>query len=113
MVISVRGSLAHKMAEYSPPNADLNLGPQAVLVNAKWAKKAISRVARVLRGLLTNRERVDVLIQHGLLEQKDTEDVIKVLQTKIGERPNLFAVLFRQLENFSDGADVVKRLQGI
>ena len=102
------------MAAYSPPDVELNNSqPQVDLVDVTWAKKAIGRVARVLRGLLTDRKKVDALVQHGLLEQKDMEDVVKGLQKKIGGRPSLFRVLLRELKNFSDGADVAKRLQGI
>ncbi len=96
----------------SDPSVELNGQPQKVLVDVKWAKKAIAKVARVLRELLAKRERVDVLKQLGLLEKKDVEDVVKALQQKIEESPSLFGVLVRELINSLDGAVVAKKLQG-
>jgi hypothetical protein len=106
------------MAAYSPDaTVEPNSQPQQVLVDIRWAKKAIAKVGRVLRKLLEperNRERVDLFIQHGLLEQKDLNDVVKGLQQKIAETPSLFGVLLRDLSSFSSNeADgVVKQLQG-
>ena len=87
--------------------------PQQVLVDTKWAKKAIAKVASVLRELLKNPERVNLFIQSGLLEP-DSTDVVKGLQSKIDALPSLFEVLLNELRNFSsERADsVVKKLRG-
>lgn len=99
-------------ASSSGPNIELDSQP--VPVNVRSAKKAIAKVARVLREtVLASHERKSVLVKQGLLEQIDVENVVKGLQKKIEERPSLFEDLLRELSKFPDGADVAKKLQGI
>lgn len=106
--------VVHKMAvSSSDPSVELDGQPQQMLVNVRWAKKAIAKVGGEVRKLLESDERKEVLVKRGLLEQKDVKDVVKGLQQKIEESPSLFGVLLRELSNFPDGADVVKKLQGI
>ena len=105
--------LVYKMAvSSSDPSVELDGQPQQVLVDVRWAKKAIAKVGGELRKILESDERKEVLVKRRLLEQKDVKDVVKGLQQKIEESPNLFGVLLRELSNFPDGADVVKKLQG-
>ena len=79
-------------------------------VDGKTAKKAIAKSAKFLRGLLTNQK--DMLIQHGLLEHKDTEDVVKGLQENIGQHPSLLWVLISQISGIPEGEEAARRLQG-
>ena len=97
----------------SDPSLELDGQPQQMLVDVRWAKKAIAKVARELREILASDERKEVLVKRRLLEQQDVKDVVKKLQRNIEESPSLFEVLLRELSNFPDGVDVVKKLQGI
>lgn len=94
-------------------NRELDSQLQSRLVDSQTAKKAIAKSARLLRGLLTNHEeRIDALVQHGLLEHKDTKDVVKGLQEKIGQRPSLLWVLISQIKSMiPEGEEAARRLQ--
>ena len=82
--------------------------------DCKVAKNAISKAAKALRGLFeNNEERIDLLVRHGLLHDKNTKSVTKELQKNVGEDPKLFWVLVREISTFEDGAEAVKKLQGM
>lgn len=99
------------MASYSPPNLDCCSQTQAP--DSKKAMKAIANAAKALRILLTdNNERLEVLIQQGLLRSKNTKTLIKDLQENIGQDPALYWVLVREVENFKDGRDAAQKLRG-
>ena len=96
------------MAAYSPLSCE---PPQAF--DGKIAKKAVAKAARALKALLTNQdEKLEVLVQNGLLQRKDTTNIIKELQEKVGQDPNLFWVLLREIRAFPNGAEAASRLQG-
>ena len=106
--------MAASATSSDPLGPIVELDSQPVPVDIRSAKKAIAKVARVLREtVLASHERKSVLVKQGLLEQIDVENVVKGLQKKIEERPSLFEDLLRELSKFPDGADVAKKLQGI
>lgn len=102
------------MAACSSPTAELHSSPPLEAMDGKAVKKAIARTGRILRELLANRkERIDALVDRGLLERDAQEDVVKGLKQKIGERPDLFVSLLRELSLFSPGGvEAAKKLQG-
>ncbi len=104
------------MAACSSPTVEVhNSQPQTSRLDGKAAKRAIAKTGRILRELLTDqKERIDVLVDRGLLERKDAQkDVIKGLQEKIGKCPDLFWTLLHEISLFSpDGAKAAKKLQG-
>jgi hypothetical protein len=63
--------------------------------------------------LANHKERIDTLVDRGLLERGAQEDVVKGLKQKIGERPDLFGSLLREISLFGPGgAEAAKKLQG-
>lgn len=106
------------MAEASSSNqaqliheSDSQLMAQSI--DSKTAIKAIAKSAKFLRGILTDQdERMEMLVQHGLLEHKYTDDVIKSLQSTVGRRPSLLFVLIREISRIPGGEEAVKRLRG-
>ena len=82
--------------------------------DGKVAKNAVEKAAKFLRALLTNNEeRISLLVQHGLLQDGNTTSLTKQLRENIGKKPSLFWVLVRDISQFDDGAEAVKRLQGM
>ena len=83
--------------------------------DAKVAKNALAKAAKSLKNLLDTdgEEKRDVLVQHGLLRDKNPESVTKELQKTIVQEPALFWVLLRDIENFADGAEAARKLEGI
>lgn len=78
------------------------------------AKNAVEKAAKFLRALLTNNEkRISILVQHDLLQEDNTTSLTKQLRENIGKKPSLFWVLLREISQFEDGAEAVKRLQGM
>ena len=99
------------MAESSPADKKCYSGLKAP--DAKVAKNAIAKAAKSLRTLLANdEEKLDVLIQHGLLRDKTTKSLTKELQETVVNEPALFWVLLREIENFADGAEAARKLEG-
>ena len=88
---------------------DNQLSLQSHHVDTKRAKKAIAKSAIFLRVLSTNQK--DILVQHGLLEDIDTEDVVEELQEKIGKHPSLLWVLISQISNMPGGEKAAKKLR--
>lgn len=81
--------------------------------DAKVAKNAIAKAAKSLRTLLaSDKEKLDVLVQHGLLRDKNAKSITKELQETIVHEPALFWVLLREIENFADGAEAARKLEG-
>lgn len=86
----------------------LDVQPQQV--DSKIAKKAIAKAAISLRGLLKDQEDVAVLVQRGLLADKDTKDVVKGLQETIGQSPNLIWELISHISTMPGGEEAAKKL---
>jgi predicted metallo-beta-lactamase superfamily hydrolase len=81
--------------------------------DAKVAKNAIAKAAKALRTLLANdEEKLEILIQHGLLRDKNAKSVTKELQETVVQEPASFWVLLREIEKFADGAEAAKKLEG-
>lgn len=81
--------------------------------DAKVAKNAIAKAAKSLRTLLaSDKEKLDVLVQHGLLRDKNAKSITKELQETIVHEPALFWVLLREIEKFADGAEAARKLEG-
>ena len=79
----------------------------------KVAKNAVSKAAKSLRNLLEEDEgKLDVLVQHKLLRDKNPKSVSKELQETVLQEPALFWVLLREIENFTDGTEAAKKLAG-
>ena len=102
------------MAACSSPTAELQSSQPLAAMDGKAVKMAIAKTGRILRELLTNhKERIDVLIDRGLLERDAQGDVIKGLKQKIGDRPDLFGKLLHEISLFGpSGAEAAKKLQG-
>lgn len=100
------------MAASSQPSKKCYDGLKAP--DAKLARKALAKAAKSLNALLgSDEEKLDVLVRHGLLRDKNiSKSVNKELQETIVQDPNLFWVLLREIENFAEGADVAKKLEG-
>lgn len=98
------------MAAYSPLSCELHR-PQAF--DGKIAKKAVAKAARALKALLMDQdEKLEVLVKNGLLQKKDTTNIIRELQEKVGQDPTLFGVLLREISAFPDGEEAASKLQG-
>lgn len=99
------------MAASSPPDKKCYIGLKAP--DAKVAKNAIAKAAKSLRALLANdEEKLEILIQHGLIRDKNAKSVTKELQETVMQEPALFWVLLREIEKFADGAEATKKLEG-
>lgn len=104
-------NLGRMAANSPPPDKKCYSGLKAP--DAKVAKNAIAKAAKSLRALLANdEEKLDVLIQHGLLRDKNAKSVTKELQETVMQEPALFWVLLREIEKFADGAEAAKKLEG-
>ncbi len=100
------------MAASSPPGNERYSDLKAP--DAKVAKNAIAKAAKALRTLLANDEKkLDILVKHRLLRDKNTKSVTKELQETILQEPALFWVLLREIENFADGAEAARKLEGM
>ena len=81
--------------------------------DARVAKNAIAKAVKSLYILLASDEgKLDILVQHGLLRDKNTKNITKELQETIVHKPALFWVLLREIENFADGAEAARILEG-
>ena len=81
--------------------------------DGKTAKNAIAKAAKALRGLFTGQqERIDVLVQKGLLRHKNFESLIKELQLNVERQPSLFWVLLDEISKHGDGTDATRKLEG-
>ena len=101
------------MASYLPP-VDVKDYGRLQAPDGKVAKNAVEKAAKFLRTLLTNNEkRISILVEHGLLQEGGTTSLTKQLRENIGKKPSLFWVLVREISQFEDGAEAVKRLQGM
>ena len=102
------------MAACSPTTASDHGELRPTPVDSKTAKKAIAKVARALRTLLTDSDtkaRIEGLVKQGLLpEDANTKDVVKELKERIGKSPSLFHVLLREIRNFPGGGEVAGSL---
>lgn len=99
------------MAAYSPPAShEVDSRPQTP--DGRAAKKAIARAAKSLRTALTDQENLrKALAEGGLLNDENTEDVIKELKENVGKCPNLFEVLIRELSSYNGGKEAADKLQ--
>lgn len=102
------------MAACSSPTAELHSSQPLAAMDGKAVKMAIAKTGRILRELLANhQERIDVLVDRGLLERGAQKDVIKGLKEKIGKCPDLFGILLREISLFGPGGvEAAKKLQG-
>lgn len=99
------------MAASSPADKKSYSGLKAP--DAKVARNAIAKAAKSLRTLLANdEEKLDVLLRHGLLRDKNTKSLTKELQETIVHEPALFWVLLREVDKFADGAEAARKLEG-
>ena len=87
-------------------------GDDPGLPDGRTAGRAIAKVAGDLEALLNTKDKVAVLVQHGLLEDPNTKDIVKDLKTRVKQSPSLFGVLVRQLATFSPGgSNVAEKLR--
>ena len=101
-----------RMAVSSPSDKKCYSGLKAP--DAKMAKYAITKSAKSLHNLLaSDEEKLDILVQHGLLRDKNAKSITKELQETIMHEPALFWVLLREIESFADGAEAARKLKGI
>ena len=102
------------MAACCSPTAELHSSQPLAAMDGKAVNKTIAKTGRILRELLANhKERIDALVDRGLLERDAEKDVVKGLREKIGKCPNLFGILLREISLFSPGgAEAAKKLQG-
>ena len=99
------------MASCSPHNVEDY--SQFLVPDGKTAKNAIAKAAKAIRELFSNNEeRLDVLVLHGLLRDKNTKSLAKELQEKVVQDPRMFWVLVREISKFEDGAEAVRKLRG-
>lgn len=99
------------MALCSSPNVEDY--SRFLLPDGKTAKNAIAKAAKAIRELFSNNEeRLDVLIRHGLLRDKNTKNLAKQLQENVVQDPSIFWVLVREISKFEDGAEAVMKLRG-
>lgn len=82
--------------------------------DSRTAKKAIAGVASDIEALLKDRDdRIEAFVKLHLLEDKNTEDIVRELKRCVGKDPSLFGVLIRELINFpdDDGAKIAEELR--
>ena len=100
------------MASASPPEVESYNGLE--IPDGKTAKNAIAKAAKALRGLFTDQqERIDVLVQKGLLRHKNFESLTKELQLNVENNPALFWVLLGEISRLKDGAEAKRKLEGM
>ena len=100
------------MASHCPP--DVERYSKLLAPDAKRAKSAVAKAAKSLRVLLTDKEeRLAVLVEHGLLRDKNVESLTKELQDSVERSPALFWVLLREISVMEDGSEAAAKLEGM
>ena len=100
------------MASQSPP--DVERYSKLLAPDVKTTKNAIAKAARSLRLLLAgNDARLSVLVQHGLLRDKNPKSLSRELQDNMDKNPALFWTLVREIGLMEGGSEAAAKLEGI